>query len=175
MKKLLTLSFCLGLLACSQTSDSELVVDLNTNYERSARGFLVLYPLSEMKDSIKNKVIYPDLSEVSDTVYAETYFTGNNHSALEKEVLLLVGNPDSKAPLIFTDYNNNLNFTDDRGPSVFSEENVDISIPDIIRPDIQHTTRFYKASPEQKKEMQKMVESFITKGRPYTDFICINE
>lgn len=56
--------------------------------------------MDEMEDSIRNQITFPDLSGISDMLFAKTYFTGNNYSALENNVLLLIGVYKSKSPSI---------------------------------------------------------------------------
>lgn len=170
MKNYLILIPCLFIISCSNHNSDSLSVDLNTIYDQPNRGFLILYPISEMEDSSRSKIIFPNMSEVSDTVFAQIYFTGNNRSGIENGILVLVGDHSSESPLFWVDYNNDLDFSDADEPLLFSEEFIDISIPNIDKPELAHTIRFYKPDFTKKAEAKNMIEQFITKGEPYADF-----
>ncbi len=143
---------------------------MNTIYDQPNRGFFVLYPITEMEDSLRGRITLPNLSEVSDTVFAQIYFTGKNQSAIENGVLVLVGDYSSESPLFWVDYNNNLDFSDANESLQFSEEFIDISIPNIDETHLSHTIRFHKPDSEQKDQTKQMIEQYITKGKPYVDF-----
>lgn len=150
--------------------DSAIRVDLDSIYDPQSRGTTILYPMSEMEDSLQRKITFPDLAEISDTTFSQIYFTGNNHAAIENGVLVLIGNYASESPLIWVDYNNDLNFSDAKKPLQFSEEFIDISIPNIDQPELIYTVRFHKLDSARKSEIRTMLEQFITKGEPYSDF-----
>lgn len=170
MKHYLILIPCLFIISCSNQGEDSLRVDLNTIYDHSNRGFLVLYPMTEMEESLRGKITFPDLSEVPDTAFAQIYFTGRNKSAIENGVLVLVGDYSSESPLFWVDYNNDLDFSDGNAPLQFSEEFIDISILNTNEPDLSHTIRFHKPDSAQKVQTKQMIEQYIAKGKPYADF-----
>jgi thiol-disulfide isomerase/thioredoxin len=150
--------------------DSSLKINLNTVYDDPSRGTLILYPISEMDDSLNAKITFPDLSGISDTLFAKIYFTGKNHLALENQVLVLVGNHASESPLIWIDYNNDLDFSDAGKPLRFSKDFIDVSISAIDEPELAHTIRFHKPDSILKVKIKESLELYIIKGEKYTDF-----
>lgn len=169
MKNYLIVFIALFLFSCSQQEPDTIRIDLTNVYEDDGRGFLVLYPISEMEDSLYNKIKFPNLSEISDTAYGQIYFTGNNHAALENNVLVLLGNHSSESPLVWVDYKNDLKFPETEYLQ-FSKEFMDISIPNIDKPELAHTLRLHKPDSAKKVEIKEMLEQFITRGKPFTDF-----
>ena len=169
MKNYLIVFIALFLFSCSQQEPDTIRIDLTNVYEDDGRGFLVLYPISGMEDSLYNKIKFPNLSEISDTAYGQIYFTGNNHAALENNVLVLLGNHSSESPLVWVDYKNDLKFPETEYLQ-FSKEFMDISIPNIDKPELVHTLRLHKPDSAKKVEIKEMLEQFITRGKPFTDF-----
>lgn len=170
MKHYLILILCLFIISCSNQSEGSLNVDLNTIYDQPNRGFFVLFPMTEMEDSLRGEITFPNLSKVSDTAFAQIYFTGKNQSAIENGVLVLVGDYSSESPIFWVDYNNDLDFSDANEPLQFSKRFIDISIPNTDETGLSHTIRFHKPDFEQKDQTKQMIEQYITKGKPYADF-----
>lgn len=150
--------------------EDTLKIDLNSNYDRKSKGFLILYSISEMQDDLKTKITFPDLSEVSDTVFGQLYFTGHNYGAIKKEILVLVGNYSSESPLFWVDGDNDLNFLKESEPISFSEKYIDISIPNIDDTHLKHLHRLHKPDTSEKAEIVETLEQYITKGEPFADF-----
>lgn len=173
---ILLLLICLLIVSCSTKksnpvkTDLSIKIDLNTTYDYPRQGSTVLYPLSVMVDSLHSKIKFPDLSGISDTTFAYIYFTGKNHAGIDKGILMLVGDHASKSPLIWVDYNNDLNFSDAKKPLRFSKNFIDVSIPNTDEPKLIHTIRFHKPDLTRKAEIKKMLELYILKGEKYTDF-----
>lgn len=176
MKNYFILTISLFIISCSgpetdsKEVDSSIRVDLDSNYDAQSRGTTILYAMSEMEDSLRSKIIFPDLSEISDTSFTQIYFTGNNHAAIENGIMVLVGNYTSESPLLWVDYNNDLDFSDEGKPLSFSEAFIDISIPNNDQPELVYTLRFHKLDSVRKAEIKPMLEQFIIKGEPYSDF-----
>jgi thiol-disulfide isomerase/thioredoxin len=177
VKHYLILILGLFIISCSSQGEeysnqegNTLTVNLNTFYNQQDRGLLILYPITEMEDSLHRRITFPDLSELLDTAFAQIYFTGNNQSVIENGILVLIGDHSSESPLFWVDYNNDLNFPEGNEPLLFSEEFIDVSIPNHDQPDLYHSIRFYKSDSVQKDQTNKMIEQYITKGKPYTDF-----
>lgn len=174
MKYYLGLILFLFIIPClsqeEEKQEDTLKIDFNTNYDRKSRGFLILRSISEMQDGLLSKVTFPDLSEVSDTVFGQIYFTGNNHDAIKKGILVLVGNSASESPLFWVDRDNDLNFLNESKPILFSEKYIDISIPNIDDTHLKHLHRLHKPDTSEKEERIKMLEQYITKGEPFADF-----
>lgn len=169
MKNYLILIIPLFLFSCSEQEPDTIRIDLDTVYEDDSRGFLVFYPISGMGDSLYNDIKFPDLSKISDTAFGQIYFTGNNYAAIERGVLVLLGNHASQSPLIWVDYKNNLDFSESEELR-FSEEFIDVSIPNTDKPQLEHTVRLHKPDSTKKLEVKEMLEQFLTKGAPYVDF-----
>ncbi len=124
-----------------------------------------------MEDSsIGAKINFPNLSEVPDTAFAQIYFTGKNQSAIKDGVLILVGDYSSESPQFWVDYDNDLDFSDNNESLQFSEEFIDISIPNAEEPSLSHTIRFHKPDSAQKAQNKPAIEQFITRGKPFVDF-----
>lgn len=170
MKQYLLVTICISTLSCMQQENYDIKVSLDKIYDRPSRGFTVLYPLSEMPDSVYTKISFPDLSDAEDTVFAKIFFTGNNYSALENNILVIVENWKSESPSIWVDYNNNLDLTDDKSPLTFSGNSIDISIPNISSKELFYTVRLIKHDSFQNAQQKEMIDKYITKGNPYAGF-----
>ncbi|MFZ5552193.1 MAG: TlpA family protein disulfide reductase [Bacteroidota bacterium] len=176
MKNYFILFMCLFILSCStkepdsESADLSLRIDLNTIYDSPGQGALVLYPISEMEDSLYSKITFPDLSKMKDTTFAQIFFTGKNHSAIENSILLLMGDHASESPFIWVDYDNDLDFSEVKEPLRFSENFIEVSIPDMEKPRLTHTIRFHKPDSKRKAEIKESLELYVLKGEKYTDF-----
>jgi hypothetical protein len=170
VKHYLFLLLSVFLISCSNQEDDTLKISLNTNYEQSDRGLLVLYPISELEDSVFNKITFPNLEEIPDTAFAQIYFTGNNESAIENGILVLVGDYTSESPQLWIDYNNDLNFLDRSEPILFSEKNVDVSISNSDNLELYHSIRFYKPDSAQIVRANQMIEQYLTLDYPHVGY-----
>jgi len=176
MKNLFILFVCLFIVSCSEKksaskkTDSSIKVNLNTVYDTPDRGFLILYPVQGIEDSLYDKIKFPDLSGISDTSFAHIFFTGKNHAAVENGVMVLVGDHASESPLFWVDYNNDLDFADAKKPIRFSEDFIEVSISDMDNAQLVHTIRFHKTDSLKKAEIRSALEQYILKGEKYTDF-----
>lgn len=177
MKNHFIFIICLFFLSCSTKEeketalkDSTITINLDSIYNSPGRGFTILYPITGMADSLRGKIVYPDLSGFTDTTFAYIFFTGENKGAIENGVCMLVGNYALSSPLICVDYNNDLDFSEAIEPIPFSEKFTDIIIPDINDHEKKFTIRFHKPEPEKKQGMREMLELYITKGEKFTDF-----
>lgn len=145
-------------------------VELDSFYDDPGRGFFIFYPMSEMEDSIRNQTLFPDLSQISDTAFGQIYFSGTNQGAIEKGILVLIGDHNSESPSLWVDYDNDLNFVETSEPLKFSGDFVDISISNMDAPQLSHTVRLHKPDSTEKSAMKAAIEQFILGGDPYTDF-----
>lgn len=174
MKYYLSVVLSLFIIPClsqeEENQEDTLKIDLDINHDRKSRGFLILHSMSEMQDHLKTKVTFPDLSEVSDTVYGQLYFTGHNHDAIKQGILVLVGNYSSGSPLFWVDHDNDLNFLNDNDPILFDDKYIDISIPNIDDTHLTHLLRLHKPDTSEKAEILEKLEQYITKGEPFADF-----
>lgn len=172
MKKYILFLLCLNLFSCSTESDNNIVVDLDKIYDQPSRGFMILSPLSEMEDSVRREISFPDLSQSSDTSFSEEYFTGENEGALENRILILVTNHNSTAPSIWVDYDNDLNFAEEKRPLQFSEDHIDISFPnkDLDKKNLVFVNRLFKPDSVQMARDKESIEKYVTKGKPYRSY-----
>lgn len=177
MKNIFLLFLSLYLASCTTPTnekvtkkDTSITINLNTIYEAPGRGILILYPISEMEDSLRAKIRFPNLTDVADTAFAEIYFTGKNHNALENNILVLVGNHNSPSPLFWVDEDNDLDLSEEREPILFSENWMDVKISDISNQKLFHTIRFHKPEASKKSEIKEMIDLYIAKGKNYMDF-----
>lgn len=170
MKNLFLLIICFGLISCTQNKDDEIVVKLDRYYDEPTRGYTVLYPISQLEDSIRSKIKYPDLTSSTDTAFSKFYYTGENDTALKDNILMLLANQKSRNPTIWVDSNNNLDLTDDGQPLLFSEENLDITITNSSNEDLSYTFRLIKPDSALKENIKTNIEKYITKGSPYRGF-----
>lgn len=140
-------------------------VVLETYLESRSGSFLIYYPFSEMEDSLKNKIVFPDLAEIKDTAYARSYFTGENEGALNREVLMLVGDYSSSSPKIWIDDNNDLKFTENEQFYTFSKDSLDFFIPNTIQSDLHFEYRIQKFSDSMYGVFNKDVTEYFTQGK----------
>lgn len=68
------------------------------------------------------KVVYPENFNVQDSALAFNYFTGWKGPKTAKSTPFLFGNYKSHQPIVYVDYNHNLDFSDDGQPLVFSKD-----------------------------------------------------
>lgn len=177
MKYILIFILSLSIISCSNEGvgvsiKEEKIYNINLSnfYNQESRGLLILYPISVLEDSLLRKIMFPDLSGLLDTAFAQIYFTGKNSAAIENGILMLIGNYSSESPIFWTDYNNDLNFSNDNTSIAFSDEFIDLSIPNSDQLDLYHAIRFHKPDSAKKEQTYKMIEKYITKGKPFVDF-----
>ena len=64
----------------------------------------------------------PNNVTFQDTAFAFTYFTGWKNAPIPRTTLFVIGNYQSENPVIYVDYNHNLDLSDDGAPLTFTEE-----------------------------------------------------
>jgi thiol-disulfide isomerase/thioredoxin len=169
MKTCFFLIISLFIASCSTPESDSIRIDLNTFYDDPGRGFLFLYPVSDMEDSLHSKITFPNLSEIQDTAFAQIFFTGKNNSAIENGVLVLVGNYASGSPFFWVDYNNDLDFSEAK-KLPFADDFIEITIPNMYDSRLVHNIRFHKTDSTEKSGIKEMIDLYIMKGEHYADF-----
>lgn len=90
--------------------------------DKQSHGFMTLidnHTNSFQYDDKSYEVEFPDNFIVSDTAIALNYFTGWANPAIEDNTAFLFGNYRSHTPIVYVDYNHNLDFSDDGQPLQF--------------------------------------------------------
>lgn len=139
--------------------------DLSSYELQESRGFLILYPMSHLEDSLSSQLQFPDLSHVTDTAYAEIYFTGNNEGALTNSVMTIIGNYKTTSPTFWIDYNNDLDFSESTVPIRFEDDSLDVKIPDTQNKFLHHSIRFYKLDSTKYHRTDSILSKHITGGK----------
>lgn len=171
MKYFLICSLFMALAACTSEINEKLIeqedgikVDLSTYYE-SSRSFLALYPMEEMEDSIREKLVYPNLEGASDTTFAHVYFTGSNKDAVENVVTLLMTDCTSPNPKIWIDGDNDLRFTGTEGPLLFEDDSIEISVYDMDHKHLKLNYRLYKLEDSIYAKRNAVISKYMTHGK----------
>ncbi|MDX1628966.1 MAG: TlpA disulfide reductase family protein [Fulvivirga sp.] len=103
-----------------------ITINFNAEYHgvnEEGHGFMKL--LNNGTDEINYggelyKVTFPDQFFVGDTAIAFNYFTGWKNPAIANTTAFLFGNYTSHLPIVYVDYNHNLDFSDDGQPLKFN-------------------------------------------------------
>jgi len=132
LKKNLTLKviFLSGFLLLGFTnklfSQDSLIIYFGDEYHISSphsNGFMKLFKCTDDGRFIHygktKQIVFPENFIVKDTALALNYFTGWKNSITPNQVLFLIGNYSSFSPVVYVDYNQNLDFSDDGDPLVF--------------------------------------------------------
>lgn len=173
MKQILYGLSCLLVIACSSVEEKSLIteendfiqIDLKKNYDNKGKGFLIYYPLNLLEDSTRNQIVFPDLSEVKDTAYAHAYFTGENEGALNRLVLMLVGDYNSSSPKIWVDDNNDLKFTENEQFYSFEKDSLDFFLPNSKKSDLHFEYCIYKLPDSVYTKINKDITECFTQGK----------
>lgn len=68
------------------------------------------------------QLVFPDSFYAEDTAIAFNYFTGWKNSTIDNTTAFLFGNYSGHKPIMYADYNHNLNFNDDGLPILFNPD-----------------------------------------------------
>lgn len=110
------------------------------------------------------KITFPDHFFVGDTAIAFNYFTGWENPTVDKTTAFLFGNYKSYTPIVYVDYNHNLDFSDDGQPLKFNPDStLTVYLPNSEVPSAFFPIKFFypKVNPEEKKDIASL---FITMG-----------
>ncbi|MDX1446354.1 TlpA disulfide reductase family protein [Lishizhenia sp.] len=173
MKYFLFIISSLLLLACSsevkvdtsQKVDEFIHVDLVKSFETGGKGFSVYYPYSGIEDSIKERLVLPDLSEIQDTAYGYFYFSGENKGAINREVLFIVGNYNSSAPKFWLDNNNDFMFAANEQSSTFEDDFLLVRICDGRKKELCSDYTLIKPADSIYEEINGMIGELSTGGK----------
>jgi peroxiredoxin len=168
---LLLFYFLLGFTIPTYSQDS-LLINFDNQYhsaDDSGNGFMKLLKCpSDAEVTYYGKVhqiVFPENFNVKDSALAFSYFTGWKDSKTPKSSLFLIGNYSSYKPIVYVDYNQNLDFSDDGQPLAFSKDStVIVYLKNSEYPTALFPVKFFypKLNPELKKE----VETFIGGSGP---------
>lgn len=151
-------------------SQDTISINFNVEYhilEDEGHGFMKLINNHSNEvnyDGNIYKITFPNQFFVRDTAIAFNYFTGWENSSIENSTAFLFGNYTSHLPIVYVDYNHNLDFSDDGRPLKF---NIDSTLTVYLRNSkIQSAffpIKFFypDLEPEQKEQIQSI---FATMG-----------
>lgn len=109
----------------------------------------------------EHQIVFPDNFIMEDTALAFTYFTGWEDSKTGKSSLILIGNYSSYKPVLYVDYNQNLDFSDDGQPIAFGPDSTAV----VYLKNSEHPSALFPVKlfyPKLSKESKKEVESMIS-------------
>jgi hypothetical protein len=132
---------------------------------QGGHGFMKLIDNHSNKiqyDDKKYDVIFPDRFFVSDTALAFNYFTGRENSKIPNTVTFLFGNYQQKSPIVYVDYNGNLDFSDDGLPLKFnSDSSLTVYLSNSNNPTAKFPIKLYypQLSSSQKVQIASLIKS----------------
>jgi thiol-disulfide isomerase/thioredoxin len=114
-------------------SQNSILVNFDSQYhlpQEDGNGFMKLLDCNGSDlinyDGNTYQIVFPDKFFVQDTAVAFNYFTGWKNAKIENATLFLFGNYSSHKPIMYVDYNHNLDFTDDGQPISFNHDSTAI-------------------------------------------------
>ncbi len=114
------------------------------------------------------KIKYPKNFHVRDTAVAFNYFTGWEDPAIEDCTVFLFGNYASKSPIVYVDYNHNLDFSDDGQPLKFkSDSTLIVYLKHSKNVEASFPIKFFY--PKLSAERKKQAESIFLSMGPQVD------
>jgi len=137
-----------------------------TNDKRN--GFMMLidnHDTNVYYDGQAYKITFPSHFFVTDTAVAFNYFTGWQKPKIKNVSSFLIGNYTSKNPIMYVDYNHNLDFSDDGLPLKFKKDSTSIVyLPNSKLTSASFPIKFFY--PELKPKSKKQIESIFTSTGP---------
>lgn len=116
-------------------------------------------------DNKSYKLILPEKFFVKDTAVAFNYFTGWKNQAINNVTLFLFGDYTSHKPIVYIDYNHNLDFSDDGQPIVFDQDSTKIVyLKNSENPFGLFPIKFFYQ--KMRKEEKEEVFNFFSKSGP---------
>lgn len=95
-------------------------------YASTGHGFMKLIDYNDSNsvyyNGVQHEISFPDNFFVTDTALAFNYFTGWSNAKVGKAVAFLIGDYKSFKPVMYVDYNHNLDFSDDGLPFRFNND-----------------------------------------------------
>ncbi len=161
---LLTLGFTL-LFIFSMAAQDTITIHFAPQYQRSndgGHGFMKLLrydPDSIFYDGVPRQIQLPDQFFVSDTAVAFNFFTGWENPKIENATAFLFGNYSSHRPIVYIDYNHNLDFRDDGQALQFTTDStVLVYLKNSSHQHAYFPIKFFypKLLPEQKAQIEPM-------------------
>jgi len=169
MKHLLFITIAISFFSSSQhefkqNNENSISIELKRYDRQKSRGFLIVYPIAHMADSLRSQLQFPDLSKMTDTAFAEIYFTGNNEGALTNSVMTVIGNYNSASPELWIDYDNDLDLSQSQEALQFEKDSIEVSISDTEKKSLHYSIRFYKPDSAKYLQTDSMLAKHITEG-----------
>jgi len=135
----------------------------------AGNGFMILQDIkgadSINYEGITYQIKYPDDFFVQDTAVAFNYFTGWVRAKIKNTTMFLLGNYSSNRPVMYVDYNHNLDFSDDGQPIVFDQDSSAV----VYLRNSENTSSFFPIKffyPKLKAESKSKVESMFSNSAP---------
>jgi thiol-disulfide isomerase/thioredoxin len=158
------------LVGLNLNSQDTINVQFDKKYHATAgNGFMKLIDYKDSNlvyyNGVAHQITFPDNFFVSDTALAFNYFTGWTNARIENTATFLIGNYKSFKPVIYVDYNYNLDFSDDGQPIRFNSD----STAEVFLKNSEITDAYFpvKLSYDKlKPEMKKQIESFFANSGP---------
>ena len=103
---------------------------------------------------------YPQNFSVNDTAIAFNYFTGWENAFIKNTTAFLFGNYKSRSPIVYVDYNHNLDFSDDGLPLQFEEEKgLTLYLENSNIPTAKFSVNLFY--PDLNEEQKEQIKTFI--------------
>jgi thiol-disulfide isomerase/thioredoxin len=115
-------------------------------------------------DGNSYEIIYPKQFFVRDTAIGFSYYTGWENASIKSATAFLWGNYTSYSPILYVDYNNNLDFSDDGLPLKFkSDSTLVVYLPNSSNSNAFYPIKLYypKLSLDQKQQLESI---FVSMG-----------
>lgn len=164
--------FALSLLPINLNAQDTLRINFGPEYQKDyGNGSMLLIDNNENQirlDGETYQMTYPDNFVVKDTAIALNYFTGWRNAAIKNNAAFLIGNYKSKSPIVYVDYNHNLDFSDDGQPLCFSSD----STLTVYLYHSENTSAFFPiqfSCPKMTSEEKIKTEKFFKSMSPYDD------
>ena len=111
-------------------------------------------------DGIDYSFTYPRNFSVNDTAIAFNYFTGWENAFIKNTTAFLFGNYKSRSPIVYVDYNHNLDFSDDGLPLQFDEEKgLTVYLENSNIPGAKFPIKLFY--PDLNEEQKEQIKTFI--------------
>lgn len=163
--RLFTFGMIVLLTKMNLAAQDTITINFNAEYhivDEKGHGFMKLIDNQSNEviyEGNRYKVTFPNQFFVGDTAIAFNYFTGWENPSIENSTAFLFGNYKSHSPIVYVDYNHNLDFSDDGQPLKFNiESTLTIYLINSKMPSAFFPIKFFypKLEPKQKKQIESI-------------------
>jgi len=161
----------LFLIKMNISAQDTITINFNAEYHivnEEGYGFMKLIDnhSNEIRyDGNNYSVTFPNHFFVSDTAISFNYFTGWENPSIESSTAFLFGNYSSRSPIVYVDYNHNLDFSDDGQPLKFNmDSTLTVYLNNSKIPSAFFPIKFFY--PDLEPKQKKQIESIFTTMGP---------